>query len=31
MQALELRQIQQCGWTWFTWQGESTYGRYEDR
>jgi hypothetical protein len=25
------RQMQQCGWTWITWQGESTYGRYRNR
>jgi hypothetical protein len=28
---LDLGQIQQCGWTWVTWYGESTQGRYGDR
>jgi hypothetical protein len=33
MGTLDLGQIQQCGcgWTWITWQGESTYGRYRNR
>jgi hypothetical protein len=31
MQTLDLGQIQQCCWTWVTLQGESTYGRYENR
>jgi hypothetical protein len=31
MQTLDLGQIQQRCWTWFTGQGESTYGRYGDR
>jgi hypothetical protein len=25
------REIQQCCWTWVTWQGESTHGRNGDR
>jgi hypothetical protein len=28
MQTLDRGQMQQCGWTWITRQGESTYGRY---
>jgi hypothetical protein len=31
MRTLDLGQIHQCCWTWVTWQGESTYGRYWDR
>jgi hypothetical protein len=31
MWSLDLGQMQQCGWTWITWQGESTYWRYGDR
>jgi hypothetical protein len=31
MQTLDLGQMQQCGWTWITGQGESTYGRYGNR
>jgi hypothetical protein len=31
MQTLDLGQIQQCGWTWITWQRESTYGRYRNK
>jgi lauroyl/myristoyl acyltransferase len=27
MWTLDLGQMQQCGWTWITWQGESTYWR----
>jgi hypothetical protein len=23
--------MQQCGWTWVTWQEERTYWRYGDR
>jgi hypothetical protein len=28
---LDLGQMQQYGWTWVTWQGQNTYGRYGDR
>jgi hypothetical protein len=28
VQTLDLGQMQQCGWTWITWQGESTYRSY---
>jgi hypothetical protein len=31
MRTLDLGQIQQYGWTWVTWLGESTYERYGDR
>jgi hypothetical protein len=31
MQTLDQGQMQQCCWTWITWQGESTYRRYGDR
>jgi hypothetical protein len=31
MQTLDLGQMQQCGWTGTTWQGESTYGKYGNR
>jgi hypothetical protein len=31
MWTLDLVQMQQCGWTWITRQGESTYGRYRNR
>jgi hypothetical protein len=31
MWTLDLGQIQQCCWTWVTWQGESIFGRYGDR
>jgi hypothetical protein len=27
---LDLGQIQQCGWTWVTWEGVSTRGKYRD-
>jgi hypothetical protein len=31
MQTLDVGQMQQCGLTWITRQGESTYGRYRNR
>jgi hypothetical protein len=31
MRTSDLEQMQQCGCTWITWQGESTYGRYRSR
>jgi hypothetical protein len=31
MRTLDLGQMQQCGWTWITRKGESTYGRYRNR
>jgi hypothetical protein len=31
MRTLNLRQMQQCGWTCVTRQGESTYGKYGNR
>jgi hypothetical protein len=31
MRTLDLGQMQQCGWTWITRQGESTYRRYRNR
>jgi hypothetical protein len=31
MWTLDLGQMQQCGWTWITCQGESTYRRYRNR
>jgi hypothetical protein len=31
MWTLDLGQMQQCGWTWITRRGESTYGRYKNR
>jgi hypothetical protein len=31
MQTLDLGQMQKYGWTWITWQGESTYGRYRNK
>jgi hypothetical protein len=31
MQALDIGQMQQCGWAWITRKGESTYGRDRNR
>jgi hypothetical protein len=31
MWILDLGQMQQCGWTWITWEGESTYGWYRNK
>jgi hypothetical protein len=31
MRTINLGQMQQCGWTWITWQGESKYGSYRNR
>jgi hypothetical protein len=30
MRTLDLGQMQQCGWTWITKKGESTYRRYRN-
>jgi hypothetical protein len=31
MRTLDLGQMQQCGWIWITWQGETTHGRCRNR
>jgi hypothetical protein len=31
MWTLDLGQMQKCGWTGTTWQGESTFGWYRNR
>jgi hypothetical protein len=31
MWTLDLGQMQQCHWTWITWQVESIYRRYRNR